>query len=68
MKGSVKMHKLNEDIRILAFQNNIKMYQIAEKLGIHYVTLNNKLRKELPKEEKKKIYNIIEELRNKEAL
>ncbi len=62
------MHKLNEDIRILAFQNNIKMYQIAEKLGIHYVTLNNKLRKELPKEEKKKIYNIIEELRNKEAL
>ena len=62
------MHKLNEDIRILAFQNNIKMYQIAEKLGIHYVTLINKLRKELPKEEKKKIYNIIEELRNKEAL
>lgn len=62
------MHKLNEDIRILAFQNNIKMYQIAEKLGIHYVTLNNKLRKELSKEEKKKIYNIIEELRNKEAL
>lgn len=62
------MHKVNEDIRILAFQNNIKMYQIAEKLGIHYVTLNNKLRKELAKEEKKKIYNIIEELKNKEAL
>lgn len=58
------MNNLNKDIRILAFRNNIKMYQIAEKLGIHYVTLNSKLRKGLTEEEKEKIYKIIEELKN----
>ena len=57
------MNSLNSDIRIWAFQNDIRMYQIAEKLGIHYVTLNNKLRKELSTEEKRKIFNIIDELK-----
>lgn len=56
------MNSLNSDIRIWAFQNDIRMYQIAEKLGIHYATLNNKLRKELSTEEKRKIFNIIDEL------
>lgn len=62
------MKNNNSDIRILAFKNNIKMYEIAEKLGIHYVTLNSKLRKELTKEEKTKIYNIIEELKNNKEI
>lgn len=57
------MNSLNSDIRIWAFQNDIRMYQIAEKLGIHYATLNNKLRKELCTEEKRKIFNIIDELK-----
>lgn len=57
------MNNMNSDIRIWAFQNNVRMYQIAEKLGIHYVTLNNKLRKELSTEEKRKIFNIIDELK-----
>ena len=39
------MTSFNSDIRVCTFQNNIRMYEIAEKLGIHYVTLNNKLRK-----------------------
>lgn len=57
------MNSVNSDIRIWAFQNNVKMYQIAEKLGIHYVTFSNKLRKELSTEEKRKIFNIIDELK-----
>lgn len=59
------MNNLNSDIRIIAFQNGIKMYEIADKLKIHYVTLNNKLRKDLSTEEKEKILNIIKELREK---
>ena len=61
------MNSLNSDIRIWAFQNDIRMYQIAEKLGIHYVTLNNKLRKELCTEEKRKIFNIIDELKEEKT-
>lgn len=57
------MNNMNSDIRIWAFQNNVRMYQIAERLGIHYVTLNNKLRKKLSTEEKRKIFNIIDELK-----
>lgn len=57
------MNSLNSDIRIWAFQNDIRMYEIAENLGIHYATLNNKLRKELSTEEKRKIFNIIDELK-----
>ena len=53
----------NKDIRLYAFDKNVKMYQIAKKLGIHYVTLNSKLRNKLTKEEKEQIINIIDELR-----
>lgn len=55
---------INMDIKLYALKNNVKLYQIAEKLGIHYVTLNSKLRKELTNEEKQKIYNIIDKLSN----
>lgn len=44
------MNSINLNIKLCAFQNNVKMYEIASKLGIHYITLNNKLRKELTKE------------------
>ena len=57
--------KNNSDIRISAYKNNVKMYQIAEKLGIHYVTLNSKLRKELSKDEKERIYQVINEIKEK---
>ena len=58
------MNNLNLDVRIRAFQNDIKMYEIADKLKMHYVTLNSKLRKKLSTEEKEKIFDIIEELKN----
>ena len=57
------MKRLNSDIRTYAFENDVKLYQIAQKMGIHYVTLNAKLRKLLSTEEKKKIIDIIEELK-----
>lgn len=42
----------NADIRILAMQNRVKLYQIAEYLGIWDSTLSRKLRHELPEGEK----------------
>lgn len=49
----------NTDIRILAMQNQIKLYQIAEFLGIWDSTLSRKLRHELPKAEKDAIVAAI---------
>lgn len=60
------MNTTNADIRLWAFQNNVKMYKIAEKLHIHYATLNSKLRKELPTEEKRRIFSIINDLKEEE--
>lgn len=57
------MNNLNSEVRMRAFQNDIKMYEIADKLKMHYVTLNSKLRKKLSTEEKEKIFDIIEELK-----
>lgn len=61
------MNGNNSDIRLWAFQNNVKMYEIAEKLGIHYVTLNSRLRKNLSTEAKQEIYNIIDELKQQKG-
>lgn len=52
----------NQDIRDAAKKAGIKLWQIAEKLGIWDATLSRKLRKELPQEEKEKIIGIIAEL------
>lgn len=52
----------NQDIRNTAKKSGIKLWQIAEKLGIWDATLSKKLRKELPQEEKEKILGIIAEL------
>ena len=52
----------NLDIRDAAKKSGIKLWQIAEKLGIWDATLSRKLRKELPQEEKEKIIGIIAEL------
>lgn len=57
---------MNDDIRIIAFRNNVKMYQIADELGIHYVTLNGKLRKKLQEEERQQIIHIINKLKKEE--
>lgn len=58
------MQLCNMDIRNAVLTNNIKYWQIAEKLGISDAALSKKLRKELPEEEKKKIFFLINELRS----
>lgn len=54
----------NNDIRELAKNSNIKLWQIADKLGLSDIAFSKKLRKELSEEEKAKIISIITELKN----
>lgn len=52
----------NIDIREAAANAGVKLWQIADKLGIYDGNFSRRLRKELPEEEKKKIFSIIDEL------
>ena len=57
----MRTHK-NEEIRKLAKDRDIKLWEIAEQLGCADATLSRKLRRELPEAEKKEILAIIERL------
>ena len=52
----------NQDIRRTAAGAGVKLWQIAGALGIAGCSLSRKLRRELPTEEKEKIFSIIREL------
>ena len=52
----------NHDIKEAAKRAGIKLWQIADKLGINDGNFSRKLRKELNPEEKQKIFDIIAEL------
>lgn len=52
----------NQDIRRTAAGAGVKLWQIADELGIADCNFSRKLRKELPQEEKDKILAIIERL------
>lgn len=52
----------NVDIRNTAAGNGVRLWQIAEALGIADCSLSRKLRKELPEGEKQKIFGIIKAL------
>lgn len=52
----------NQDIRRTAAGAGVKLWQVAEALGIADCSLSRKLRRELPTEEKEKILSIIKEL------
>ena len=49
----------NQDIRSEIHKNGLKLWQIAEELGITDATFSRKLRKELPDETKSQIRIII---------
>ena len=49
----------NQDIRLAAAEAGIKLWQIADALGIADCSFSRKLRKELPQDEKEKIFSII---------
>ena len=52
----------NREVRLTAAGAGVRLWQIAEVLGIADYTLSRRLRRELPAEEKQKILEIIEEL------
>ena len=60
------MKKNNQDIREKILNSHLKYWQIAEQLNINDGNFSRMLRKELPKEAKEKINNIIETIRRKE--
>lgn len=52
----------NQDIRHTAAGAGVRLWQIAEELGIADCSLSRKLRKELLQEEKERIFAIIKRL------
>ena len=52
----------NQEIRETAKNKKVRLWQIADKLGISEPTMTRKLRHELTKKEKKQIIKIINEL------
>lgn len=54
----------NADIRAAARQNNVKLWEIAEYLGIWDTALSRKLRRELPNEQKAAILEAIHTISN----
>ena len=57
------MKKLsNSDVRTKARENGVRLWEIADKLGISEPTMTRKLRRELPADEKKKMLAIIDEI------
>lgn len=52
----------NHDIRQSAATQGIKLWQIADKLGIADGNFSRKLRKELPQDQKDRIFAIIDQL------
>lgn len=52
----------NLDIRQAAKEANVRLWQIAERIGVNDGNFSRKLRKELSVEEKTKIRAIISEL------
>lgn len=52
----------NQDIRCTAAGAGVRLWQIADALGIADCNFSRKLRKELPQDEKEKIFSIIRDL------
>lgn len=56
------MGKANVDIRAAIKNNNLKIWQVADRYGLCDGNFSRKLRKELPDEEKKRIFDIIKKM------
>jgi len=66
VKVNTKLYKLkgmndmrNKEIRNAMKQKGIAQWKLGELLGVSENTINRKLRKELPEEEKQKILEVI---------
>lgn len=58
------MRRCNEDIRMKAKQDGVRLWEIGDYLGLSDANFSRKLRKELPGEEKARILQVIEQLKN----
>ena len=56
----------NQDIRKAVQEAGLKLWQVAEKFGMQDSNFSRKLRHELSKTDKDRIYGIIEELKKEE--
>ena len=56
----------NKDIRNAAGGYGIRLWQVAEAIGMNESAFSRKMRKELPQEEKEKILAMIEKLAKEE--
>lgn len=61
------MSNANTEIRTLAKQSGVFIYDIADKLGISEPTMTRLLRRELPAEKKEQIKAVIAELAAEKA-
>ena len=52
----------NREIRMIARENAVFLWEIAERLGITDASFSRKLRHELPEDEKQKIFKIINDI------
>ena len=52
----------NMDIRQAAAGAGVRLWQIADAIGLNDGNFSRKLRKELPEDEQQKIFGIIEDL------
>ena len=57
----------NETVRNFAKEYGVRMWQIAEAMGVHENTLTRKLRHELPEIEQARIMSIILQISGEEA-
>ena len=60
------MKNFNQEIRNSILKNNLKYWQVAEKLNINDGNFSRLLRKELTKEKKERILEIIKKLKEEE--
>ena len=54
--------KANQDIRNYAQSKDVRLWEIADKLGINDGNFSRRLRKELPNSEKQKLYAIVDNI------
>ena len=52
----------NNEIRTAAKRSGVRLWQIAERIGINDGNFSRKLRRELPADEQERILNIIDKL------
>ena len=52
----------NQEIRRYAKENKVRLYELADALYISEPTMSRKLRRELPQDEKDRIFKIIDEI------